>query len=764
MPNYYRKSFLTVLATLFLLPIFFIPGSVLDAANAKALILALGSLVAITLFLFAFYHKREVVLPKHHLIFVALLLPVAYLLSALLSTPSSLSLFGYNLEVGTFSFILLGVSLLILLAMIISNGTQVLELLLALFGAFSILAIFMVVKILSGGNLLVLGNFAGNMGNPLGSWTDLAVAFGLLSSLSVIAIGVLPMRGLFKALLYVAFALALILLVVIHFNPALALTLSASIFFLIYFRRVESGFYVEHGGKMEANKSFLSSPVLLSIILGVVSLLFLINPVVSQGRKLSEVVSGYFNVSNTEIHPTLATTLSISKAVLAERSLFGSGPNTFTHDWLIYKPSNVNSTPFWAVEFPFGAGFIPTQIAVTGVIGSIVWLAFFVLLLWLVLKALSHIPESRTLRFATVSAVLVTLFVWVGSFLYTPSLAMLMIGFIFTGALLALGRIGGSLSSYTNNFAQPSIRHLSTILILVVFAGVAYLGWVECGRTLAALHFERAVALSNTAGTPVSSIESELQKAITFAPLDGYYLGLSQLNFVKAQTVANSATGTPEQNRAVFEDALGKSISAARAAIDANPAAYGNWVALGNLYSALVPEPLKIDGAYESAQFAYNEAFKRNPANPGLPLMLAQLEINKGNLDQARSYIRSSLALKDDYPDAYILLARLEASAKNIPAAIASAEKLATLSPDNAGLYFEIGVLKYSISDYKGAAEVLTRALQLNASYANAKYYLALSVAKLGRKDEARTMLEELLTMNPDSAELQAALKDVSKK
>ena len=137
--------------------------------------------------------------------------------------------------------------------------------------------------------------------------------------------------------------------------------------------------------------------------------------------------------------------------------------------------------------------------------------------------------------------------------------------------------------------------------------------------------------------------------------------------------------------------------------------------------------------------------------------------MNKGNVNDARSYIRSSLALKSDYPDAYILLARLESAAKNTSAAIASAEKVVALLPDNVGVQFELGILKYSAKDYQGAVNALEKALKLSPDYANAKYYLALSLTPLGRRDEALMELQELKITNPDSRELDAAIENLSK-
>ena len=83
------------------------------------------------------------------------------------------------------------------------------------------------------------------------------------------------------------------------------------------------------------------------------------------------------------------------------------------------------------------------------------------------------------------------------------------------------------------------------------------------------------------------------------------------------------------------------------------------------------------------------------------------------------------------------------------------------MNPGNAGLYFEVGLLKYSINDYNGAAASFGRALEISPEYANAKYYLGLSLASLGEKDKARVYFEELLVSNPGNAELKQALENL---
>src|SRR5581483_1942613 len=167
MSQSYKHSFFVIVGLVFLLPIFFIPGTLLSIDSAKTALLIAGLCVAALLFLFESWRKGMVTIPKTWSLYFAALLPLVYLLSALLTTPSSLSLLGYNFEVGTFGSILLGSVLLVLSALIVTQSSRALQVLTALFAALIIVTLFSAVKISSGGNILVLGNFAGNMGNPL---------------------------------------------------------------------------------------------------------------------------------------------------------------------------------------------------------------------------------------------------------------------------------------------------------------------------------------------------------------------------------------------------------------------------------------------------------------------------------------------------------------------------------------------------------------------------------------------------------------------
>ena len=764
MPQTHQTSFLITLALLFLLPVFFIPGGALNLDVAKSALAVFGVLAIVLVFLLEGWREGKFDVPWHPFVFTVALLPLVYLLSAFLATPSSLSLLGYNFEVGTFGFMLLCALILVLTAAIFSNTTRSLQALVAFFVSISVVALLVTIKVLFGGDILVLGNFFGNMGNPVGNWTDLAVSFGLLSVFAAFSLGMIPMKLSIRILVYGIFTLSTALLVIINFSTAFILTLGASIFLFFFFLKIEKHFFNTAATLPLASRNFLLRPIFLPVVLGVISLIFLINPSISAtSGTLGDVVSSAFKVENIDVRPSLSATLGISKEVLSQGGLLGSGPNSFGRDWLVYKPVDVNTTPFWAVAFPFGIGFIPTQIASTGIAGSALWLIFFVFLILLGVKVLNRVSESRAERFSLFSAFLITFFLWAASFLYAPSATMLIFAFIFSGLFVSLCRESGIIPSRSFSLKEsPQTRFISIALITVVTLGALFLGWAGFNKTVSAFHFKKAVDLSDTAGASLAEIEERLNKAVSFSKFDTYYVALSRINFAKAQVAASATAGTPEENRAVFEGALRKSIEAAKLAVSANPAGYQNWVSLGMIYSALVPEPLSVVGSYENALFAYSEASKRNPNNPELPLFLARLEFNRGNIEGARSFIRKSIALKEDYADAYLLLAQLEVQAGNTAGAIVSAERLALLMPNNPGIYFELGLLKYSNKDYVGAANAFTLALVSAPDYANAKYYLGLTLTQLGQLDEARAQFEALLVTNPDSEEVKAVLESLN--
>ena len=747
----YKISFASLLGVIFLLPLFFVPATVLPLGIAKIAILGLGSIIVFLAFLYETLREGKLSLPSTYLLWGAIALPLVYLLSSVTSIAPKVSFFGYNLEIGTFGSIVFISILLGVSAVVFSSISRVLKAYTVLLLSLSILTLFGLVKLFSGGSAFNLGAFSGVMGNPIGAWTDYAIAFGLIAVISLFAIEMLYLKGAYKIYLYIMFAVSMFFLAVINFQSAWFLVFGASLIALVYFMTVEKRLAQVNPD----HESVLSKrgKLVAPIIAVVVSLIFMINPVVSgTSGTIGNTISNQFGVNNTDVQPSLPTTIDVSKSVLKNHAILGSGPNTFDRDWLLNKPNAINGSQFWNTTFPFGFGFVPTQLATTGILGSLVWLLMIVFFLLLGARAFTKTSWNTGERFSVMSSFIGSLFLWSAIFLYVPSAVILGLAFIFTGIFIASSRITGLIPNREVLFSKNIALNFAAVLLMIVLGiGATGLGLVSFQRIASVIHFEKALALSNKEGSTVESIETELGKASNLTEQDIYYSALSQIEFARAQAALSSATGTPEQNKQAFETAISRSIAGAQSAANLNPGSYQNWVSLGSLYAALVPKPLAVPGAYDSAKAAYLEAIKRNPESPEVPLLLARLEIDNGNIDLARTHIQEAIAKKADYADAYFLLTQLEASQNNLPQAIKSAETSAILSPSNAGVFFELGVLKYANKDYNGALQALGQALRILPDYANAKYYFGLSLDLLGRKADAITVFEDLAKTNPDN-------------
>jgi tetratricopeptide (TPR) repeat protein len=195
---------------------------------------------------------------------------------------------------------------------------------------------------------------------------------------------------------------------------------------------------------------------------------------------------------------------------------------------------------------------------------------------------------------------------------------------------------------------------------------------------------------------------------------------------------------------------LTDAITAGLNARNADPSNYVNWITLGQVYEAAVP--LKVQGAYQSAQTAYTEAFRRNPKNPGIYLLLAQLEVDNGNLNNAVTYGEQAIQMKPNYLNAYFLLAQIAVADKDLKDAIASIQAASVITPTDPSILFQLGYLQFSAGQYSNAVATLQKSLTLSPQYANAQYYLGLSYEALGDHTDAIAQFVALQKTNPTNA------------
>ena len=111
-----RFSFYIFLATIFLLPFFFIPLTDFSLGVSKGLLFSIGIILSFILWLVSRFWSGSLILPKSRIFFASLLLLAVFFLAALFSPVRSVSLLGNGYEIGTFGNIALSVLALFLAA------------------------------------------------------------------------------------------------------------------------------------------------------------------------------------------------------------------------------------------------------------------------------------------------------------------------------------------------------------------------------------------------------------------------------------------------------------------------------------------------------------------------------------------------------------------------------------------------------------------------------------------------------------------------
>jgi tetratricopeptide (TPR) repeat protein len=107
------------------------------------------------------------------------------------------------------------------------------------------------------------------------------------------------------------------------------------------------------------------------------------------------------------------------------------------------------------------------------------------------------------------------------------------------------------------------------------------------------------------------------------------------------------------------------------------------------------------------------------------------------------------------------LLSQIQAEGGDLKNAILSANMAVQLNPQEPILHSQLGMLEYNNSSYSNAIKSLQKAVELNGDYSNARYFLGLAYARIGKDSEAINEFELLSQSNPENIEISNILADL---
>lgn len=735
-----------------LLPVFIIPFWSIPSVIAKQAFIAI--LVLLLLFLFAItsIKNRSLVVPVGLVSGAWVSILVAMFLSSVFSGQISQALWGNFYEVGSMFFVGL-MFLLWFFSVYLFNSQK--ERLITFYVGLIFVAIFSALYqllyflIASDGSWWIF-TWPNNL---IGSWYDSAIYFGFISILSVFLLEFLPQakHKPLNIILWSSLVLSLISLLLINFFTVWLLVglLSFGVFIFSLLKN-------QTASDFKSLKSAFQS----SLLVFVISLFIILSSL--SGNFVTNYINGLYQrvgFSFLEVRPTWQGTFEVAKGVfLSKNFALGLGPNQFNRAWSLHKPSEVNLSSFWGVDFNHGVGRLPTFMISSGLLGLLAWLV----LIWAVTRQLisnlylSWLEQDKIKILISLSISLITIYLWLISFVYPVSVAILTLTAVFTGLLFIdknkLKEIDFKKSKFSSLFI------LLIVFVLVISLVGFYRSTVKSWSLIQSYRgLQQAII-----GSDLSLSERLLKTSADLSPkADSVHRTLATIRLRQLALILQQPEEDPNVLRQNFLIKLEETVASGQAAIDAGPMNYLNYVIIGQIYESLVS--LGIEGAYERSLEAYTKARELSPKNPGILFSLARLEIASNNKEKAKDYLSLSLTEKPDFSTAALIIAQIDAQEGNLDQAINKTEEVVASFPNDPAALFQLGFMNYQAGRYNLAIVPLERlvALSPNNTHANAQYFIGLSYDQLGEKDKALEQFEKILVYNSDNEEVKRIISNL---
>jgi len=402
-------------------------------------------------------------------------------------------------------------------------------------------------------------------------------------------------------------------------------------------------FFVFWRSMIESNFIFKRKKAILSLSLLIIflSLFFLPSPF---GNKISESRLSY------------ESSLSVIQRSMGEsvkNFLVGSGPSTYSYQFLLYKDKSFNTVDSSLI---FKEGSIPLlTFFVTG--GLLVIVSLLFLIFFFYYQGFKYFLKFKKEKNDTSVNVLDLLFPMIFCLLLLIFFYRIDIAFLFL-LFFALGLWDSQQKGEERIIELPS-QIIAKVILFVIFIAWGIILYNFISYYKADIHYQKSISNFNNQGVISESI-IEMEKASNLWKSSDYYIGLSQLYLIKASEEFTEKWTTrekkDEQKKSIKEGAS-KAEVAAKIACDIDSNNFQSWQNLGLVYEntnfliedktgeaivayekakALAPQNYDIyvavarlleeDEKYDEAVIEYEKAFNLNPTDDSLTQKIKELK------------------------------------------------------------------------------------------------------------------------------------------
>ncbi|MEI6316843.1 MAG: tetratricopeptide repeat protein [bacterium] len=733
-----RIGVVSLSLSVFLSIIAFIPGGFIPINPLKGYLVITTFLIGLVSWLLGRLIEGSFKIPWSPVLGSIGVCILVLLLSAFFAPSSYSAFFGESFEQGTFAVLAGMMATTFLVSVLFTSKNRILFFLKGFFGVYIVLALFQVVHLIFP-QFTSLGIFVNKSDSPIGSWSDFAFLSGAVLVGFTLLIQYASLAKKTKIISIIGTALALFFVIVCNI---------LGVWILVGFSAIVILIYTLIANRFSEERKF----PFFTFGLSLVSLMFIL-----ANTLIGSIPSTILGISFVDVHPSFWATMHVAGSTLRSYPILGSGPNSFTAQWLINHPLIVNTSSFWDSSFSAGSSFLITAGIMGGALGILSIIFFSASFVYESVRKVFTPNPVKQKQIAIFCIFIISLYFMLSVAIFSPGVAIVTSAFFFLGLFLAL-LVGENLIPvrevhFLKDQRASFFSILAIVSLLMVSAGIAY----SATEHFASLVFFQK-GLTNAQNGKIDEANVDLNKALLLVDLPMFErtkVALAEQSIQKTLSISTDATSA-DVIKSTLQNAISMGSTVAANAINIDSHNPVNYIVLGDMLRLITP--LKVEGAFQRAVDAYNKAIALAPNYPKSYLSLAKLYFDSNDNINAQKFTQKAIDLKQNYTDAVFLMAQIEVANGNTGAATQRLQDATLFDPNNPDTYFELGIIRYQSGDYTDAVTAFKSTIAINNQYLNAWYYLALADQKLGNTQEAATILTALHNRLPDNKTISNAL------
>jgi tetratricopeptide (TPR) repeat protein len=641
------------------LPFFFLPATLGGIGAVKGVVLYGGVFLAFSFWLVAQFLDGSIKVPRNRALLAVGLWVVFSLISALLSTNSTLSLWGRGFVIDSFATVLVLALFAFMIASFAREQRKLIKLFLAAFVG-SVFTVFLQVLLYAFGSTAFVSQYLSHVatgGTLVGSWVDFAYFVIFTFIISLLMFEVLAPKGFFRFLSLFAMILSIITLIFLNFKAAWIIAVVSALLVFVYKSSVERSLSrfvppaadatddsAPHHGEKRPGGGF----PYMSFISLLVGLFFFL-----ASSSIGATLASKAGVTFTDIRPSFGTTTDVMRSALAKDPILGAGAGRYGDVWNLYHPLEINQTMFWNTSFDTGYSLLQSLLTTNGILPILFLIIALVVSLMHGFKLFNYQFPDRFSRFIAVTS-LIMLIAFVCLIIFaSPGIILITFGFMYLALLIGVSTMVGRTKLISLNYLRDPRLSFFAILVLVLAAMAGFSAVFFSGNRFASIVvYNRALA-----ATEFDEASRRIDRALSLSQNDIFWRTRTVLYTSQFSKLAN----TEGADKAQLQTSFTQAEQSAQAAVAWDPGTANNWLTLSQVYQLVVDK--ENTEAFTNAKQAADEAQKRNPNNPVFSLNQAQLAYRKGDTEGAFGSIAQAITLKSNYLDAYILRGQIKRQA-----------------------------------------------------------------------------------------------------